>query len=74
MREEFLREQRRDTIRFWVTIASLIMSIIGVLATTAVAIRTIASISGGSSCATSAFDASGAAHAGGSEVTAPLDA
>jgi hypothetical protein len=40
-REDYVREQRRDTIRFWVTIASLIISIIGVVATTAVAILTI---------------------------------
>ncbi len=40
-REDYVGEQRRDTIRFWVTIASLIISVISVVATTAVAIVTI---------------------------------
>jgi len=40
-REDYNREQNRDTIRFWVTIASLAVSILGVVATTVVAIWTI---------------------------------
>ena len=43
-RADYVCEQRRDTIRFWVTIASLIISIIGVIATAAVAILTIRSL------------------------------
>lgn len=39
--EDYVCEQRRDNVRFLVTIASLIISIISVVATTAVAIATI---------------------------------
>ena len=38
---DYMQEQRRETIRFWMTIASLGISIISVAATTAVAIWTI---------------------------------
>jgi hypothetical protein len=38
---DYRQEQRRETIRFWITIGSLGISIIGVAATTAVAIWTI---------------------------------
>jgi hypothetical protein len=44
-RADYEREQRRDTIRFWVTIASLAVSIVGVVATAAVAIWTIRGLS-----------------------------
>ena len=40
-RGEYIREQRRDTWRFWITIASLIVSIVSVLATASIAIITI---------------------------------
>jgi hypothetical protein len=42
-RGDYEKEQRRDTVRFWITIASLIISIISVVATAAVAIVTIRS-------------------------------
>ena len=40
-RDDYKKEQRRDTIRFWITIASLIVSIISVIATAFIAIVTI---------------------------------
>ena len=38
---DYQKEQNRDTIRFWVTIATLIVSIISVAATAVIAIVTI---------------------------------
>lgn len=38
---DYKHEQKRDTIRFWVTIISMIISIISVVATAAIAIVTI---------------------------------
>ena len=43
-RQEYIDEQRRDTCRFWLTIASLIVSIISTAATSVVAIWTITSL------------------------------
>lgn len=40
-RGDYDKEQRRETIRFWITIVSLIVSIMSVVATAAVAIVTI---------------------------------
>lgn len=40
-RGDYENEQRRDTIRFWVTIISLIVSILSVVATAVIAISTI---------------------------------
>lgn len=40
-REDYEEEQRQNNIKFWVTIISLIISIISVVATSAVAIMTI---------------------------------
>jgi hypothetical protein len=45
-RAEYQKEQHRDTIRFWITILVLIVSIVGVVSTTAVAIVTIRSLVG----------------------------
>ncbi len=42
---DYRHEQRRDNIRFWVTIASLITSIIATTGTAAIAISTITSLS-----------------------------
>lgn len=39
-RGDYEKEQRRDTIRFWVTIVSLIVSILSVVATAVIAITT----------------------------------
>jgi hypothetical protein len=39
--DDYQREQKRDTIRFWLTIASLIVAIISVAATTVTAICAI---------------------------------
>ena len=44
-RAEYEQEQWRDKVRFWATIASLVVSIVGVVATTAVAIWTIRGLS-----------------------------
>jgi len=44
-RGDYINEQKRDTIRFWVTIASLVISIISVVATAVIAIVTIKSVS-----------------------------
>lgn len=41
---DYENDKRRDTIRFWITIASLIVSIISVVATALVAITTIKSV------------------------------
>ena len=38
---DYEKEQKRDTIRFWVTIASLIVSILSVVSTAVIAIVTI---------------------------------
>ncbi len=38
---EYDKEQQRDTIRFWITIASLIVSILSVVVTAVIAIQTI---------------------------------
>lgn len=38
---DYAKEQKRETIRFWLTIASLITSIVGVAATALIAIETI---------------------------------
>lgn len=43
--EDYRREQRRDTWRFWFTIASLVVAIASMLATASVAISTIRSLS-----------------------------
>ena len=43
-RQDYENDKRRDTIRFWVTIISLLASIISVVATAAVAITTIKSM------------------------------
>lgn len=40
-RADYIQEQRRDTIRFWITISTLIISIISVALTSIVAIYTI---------------------------------
>jgi len=42
---DYLKEQRRDTTRFLITIASLILSIIGVAATAVVAVAAVKSVS-----------------------------
>ena len=42
-RGEYLKELHRDTIRFWVIILTLVVSIIGVVATAWTAIATIKS-------------------------------
>ena len=38
---DYRREQRRETIRFWVTIVSLVVSIISVAATAVIAINAL---------------------------------
>lgn len=43
-RGDYIAEQKKDTIRFWMAMASSIASIIGVAATTLVAITTIKSL------------------------------
>jgi hypothetical protein len=43
---DYRREQRRDSIRFWLTIATLIVSIISVAATATVAIVSVRNASG----------------------------
>jgi hypothetical protein len=40
-RGDYEKEQRRNTVQFWITIASILISIISVVATAAVAIVTI---------------------------------
>jgi len=45
IRADYLSEQRRDTVRFYITIATLIIAIISVISTTAVAIATIKGLS-----------------------------
>jgi len=44
-RADYENDKKRDTVRFWLTIASLFISIISVVATTVVAIHTIKNIS-----------------------------
>ena len=44
-RADYISEQRRDTIRFYITIAALIVSIVSVASTAVVAIATIKSLS-----------------------------
>lgn len=44
-RGDYIREQHRDTIRFWVTIASLLVSLLGVTVTAVIAIHTIKQVS-----------------------------
>jgi hypothetical protein len=44
-RSDYLKEQRRDTIRFWMTIGTLVTSILSVVATAAIAIETVKSLS-----------------------------
>jgi len=44
-RGDYINEQKRDTVRFWVTIGSLVISIISVVATAVIAIVTIKSVS-----------------------------
>jgi hypothetical protein len=41
---DYRKEQRRDTIRFWIMIASLVVAIISVAATAMIAIATIRNI------------------------------
>jgi hypothetical protein len=43
-RADYENDKKRDAIRFWITIASLIVSIVSVVATTVVAITTIKGI------------------------------
>lgn len=45
-RADYEKEQRRDTVRFWITILSLVISIISVVVTAAVAIVTIRNAAG----------------------------
>jgi hypothetical protein len=40
-KEDYVREQRRDTLRFWITITSLVISVFSVGATAVIAIDTI---------------------------------
>ena len=42
---DYENDKKRDTVRFWITITSLIVSIISVVATAVVAIITIKSVS-----------------------------
>ena len=42
-RGDYEKEQKRDTIRFWITIASLVVSILSIVATAVIAIVTIRS-------------------------------
>ena len=44
-RADYLKEQRRDTLRFYIMIATLIISIISVASTAVVAIATIRGLS-----------------------------
>ncbi len=44
-REDYISEQRRDAVRFYITVATLIVSIISVAATAAIAIVTIGRLS-----------------------------
>lgn len=44
-REDYLREQRRDSVRFLITIATLVLSMIGVAATATVAIVEVRRVS-----------------------------
>ncbi len=41
MQGDYEKEQKRDTIRFWITIGSLVVSILSVVATAVIAIVTI---------------------------------
>jgi hypothetical protein len=44
-RAEYIQEQRRDMIRFWITILTLLISILSVVSTSIVAIYTIKQVS-----------------------------
>jgi len=44
-RAEYIGDQRRDTVRFYITIATLVVSIVSVASTAAVAILTIRGLS-----------------------------